>query len=119
MREIKKCSYVPYDNGHHEYNIVNGEKVYKSFPVRYFYLDKYGILHVTKWEDIASKYGAGKYLVTDERLINSIPLTVTGADKEKLYFGKTKEPYSYIFGKTHNNEYCKFLAGVYMELENA
>ena len=90
-----------------------------DFPVRYFYLDKYGILHVSKWEDIASKYGAGKYLVTDERLINSIPLAVTGADKEKLYFGKTKEPYSYIFGKTHDNDYCKFLAGVYMELENA
>ena len=119
MREVRSKSYVPYNHGHHEYDRIDGKKVYKDFPFRYFYIDKYGTLHVTKWEDIASKYGFGKYLVTNERLINVIPLTVNGADHEKLYFGVTKEPYSYVFGKAHDNDFCKFLAGVYMELENA
>lgn len=129
MRALIKNSNIPYNPKRHEYDIVDGKKVYKEFPVRYWYLDKYGFLHVTKWEDIACKYGMGHYIKSDERLVNDIPLTVSGADNERLYLGKGKTPvvhtsgytdaYSYEFGKTYDNDYCKFLAGIYMELQES
>ncbi|GFI61618.1 hypothetical protein IMSAG049_00778 [Clostridiales bacterium] len=55
------------EQDHHEFIYSDGRKIPKhDTGLRYAYIDKYGLFHVSRWEDDASKYGGGIYGVTDE-----------------------------------------------------
>lgn len=66
MREIRVNYNVP-KNSHHEYIYKDGRKIkIEDSGIRYAYIDEGGLLHITKWEDTASQYGNGVYMVTDD-----------------------------------------------------
>lgn len=64
--------------------------------IKYVYIDKYGILHASDFEDWAYEYGNGKYIATDEIstnhgyfVVNGIQIKIYGAGEGYVY--RTKE----------------------------
>lgn len=63
--------------------------------VKYVYIDKYGILHASDFEDYAYAYGNGKYVATDEVstnhgfvVINDVQVKIYGAGEGYVYRSK-------------------------------
>ena len=128
MRELKNV-FMKKETSHHNYTYTDGVKIKKENDgFVYIYIDKYGILHVSKHEDIASCYGEGRYIKTDEvEAENGYPKL--GENKYKVY-GAGKD---YVFtdkngSKIYTNgehagklsgkiEAYEFLRTIYVELD--
>lgn len=65
MVKIIEGKVLPKEGMYNKYNYDKGKKTEKTDTgLRYLYLDKYGLLHCTYWENIAAQYD--KYAVTNE-----------------------------------------------------
>lgn len=95
---------------HHDFIYSDGRKIPKhDNGLRYAYIDQYGLFHVSRWEDDASKYGGGNYIVTDELTAkNGFPEACGKA--VKIYGAGTDNKGSYVLigGKS---EGCKEYVG--------
>ena len=64
----------------------------------YAYIDNHGILHASKYADIASTYGGGKFVMTDEitsihgkPAVNGKAYSVYGAGEDYVYLSNEKD----------------------------
>lgn len=111
MIKVKYNPNVP-EQDHHEFTYEDGHKFPKhDNGLRYAYIDKHGLFHVSKWEDDASKYGAGVYAVTDEMkcknglpYINGETYKVWGADECSVKLSSKGEERFYIKNKVNDNK---------------
>lgn len=72
MFEVK-CNRIPLKDSHHDFIYSEGLKIPKvDNGLRYTYIDKTGMLKVTKYEDKASFYGGGVYAITTKEEVDSI-----------------------------------------------
>lgn len=122
---------------HHEFIYLKGKKIPKhDNGLRYPYIDKYGLFHVTKWEDDASKYGKGVYAVTDELsckdgfpVIDGVTYKIWGADEyavklsndsDERYHTKTEQSNNKVV-VPHNDKTkmaaCEIIRKMYLALE--
>lgn len=121
MIEIRANKNISKQN-HHEFEYKNGKKILKEDNgIRFAYIDKYGLFHVTKWEDEASEFGDGIYAVTDQMeckdglpLINGKTYKVWGADdcsvklsskgKSRFYVNNDINNKNVIISRKNQNE---------------
>lgn len=126
---------------HHDFYYVDGKKIPK---VRdgcvYDYRDKYGLLHSTRYLDIALSTSIdGKCIKTNIHeaaegfpKVSGAVYTIFGAGEDFVYLTKNKEPGAKFHtktsvsgntitvprGKIEKREACELLRKIYMELAN-
>lgn len=98
MREKFNISTVQKD-AHHNFIYKDGKKTpIPESKVVFLYLDGYGLMHATKWTDIAGSK-TGTFLMTDEvgeqgglPAINGKTYTIWGATDTYVYMTANKRP---------------------------
>ena len=108
MYEVK-CNRIPLKDSHHDFIYSEGLKIPKvDNGLRYVYIDKTGILKVTKYEDWASHYGGGVYaLTTKEELDSKNGYPLLRGTMYKVYGIFEDNRGAGVYGVNQEKHYCK------------
>ena len=142
MRELIKAKLELKDRHSKFVKDANGKDVpIPDDGVVFAYIDEYGILHASEYADIASTYGNGKFMITDEitakngyPVYNGTVYTIYGAGEDYVYLSKNKaEDAKYhtanydsatkkiVYNQSNTQKMIElgFLRPMYLELEQA
>lgn len=110
MRELRK-NYNGPEIDHHDFYYKDGQKIQKPISDTVFaYIDKYGLFHVTRWEDDASNYGGGIYMATDELKCDA-GLPVINGKPSRIWGAGTDSNGNYVLENGRHDDFKTYVSG--------